>query len=57
MINIYIFLIITKLYFRTNSLTKRKMSRLLNSLTKLGIGIAVIGGAANSMLYNGYYFI
>lgn len=29
------------------------MSRLLNSLTRLGIGIALVGGAANSMLYNG----
>jgi hypothetical protein len=29
------------------------MARLMNSLTRLGIGIALVGGAANSMLYNG----
>jgi hypothetical protein len=29
------------------------MSRLLNTLTKLGLGVALVGGAANSMLYNG----
>jgi prohibitin 1 len=28
------------------------MSKLMNSLTRLGVGIALIGGAANSMLYN-----
>lgn len=32
------------------------MSRILNSLTKIGIGIALIGGATNSMLYNGSDF-
>jgi hypothetical protein len=29
------------------------MSNLMNSLTRLGVSIALIGGAANSMLYNG----
>lgn len=29
------------------------MSKIMNSLTRLGIGIALVGGAANSMLYNG----
>jgi hypothetical protein len=38
------------------------MSKLMNSLTRLGIGIALVSGAANSMLYNGktasiYYYI
>lgn len=28
------------------------MSKLMNSLTKIGIGIALVGGAANSILYN-----
>ena len=27
----------------------------MNSLTRLGIGIALVGGAANSMLYNGIH--
>jgi hypothetical protein len=25
----------------------------MNTLTRLGVGIALVGGAANSMLYNG----
>ena len=29
------------------------MARFLNSLTRIGLGIALVGGAANSMLYNG----
>ena len=28
-------------------------SKILNTLTKFGIGVALLGGAANSMLYNG----
>lgn len=28
------------------------MARILNSLTQIGLGIALVGGAANSMLYN-----
>jgi len=28
------------------------MSKLMNSLTRVGIGLALLGGAANSMLYN-----
>lgn len=28
------------------------MSKLMNTLTRLGVGIALVGGAANSMLYN-----
>lgn len=28
------------------------MSKLMNSLTKIGVGIALVGGAANSILYN-----
>ena len=29
------------------------MSRIMNALTRLGVGIALVGGAASSMLYNG----
>ena len=29
------------------------MAKLMNSLTRLGIAVALVGGAANSMLYNG----
>lgn len=29
------------------------MSRIMNQLTRLGVAIALVGGAANSMLYNG----
>jgi hypothetical protein len=28
----------------------------MNTLTRLGVGIALVGGAANSMLYNGTVF-
>ena len=29
------------------------MAAILNNLTRLGVAVALIGGAANSMLYNG----
>ena len=29
------------------------MAQLLNNLTRIGVAIALVGGAANSMLYNG----
>jgi hypothetical protein len=29
------------------------MARLMNTLTRLGVAVALVGGAANSMLYNG----
>ncbi len=29
------------------------MAQSLNTLTRLGVAIALVGGAANSMLYNG----
>ena len=31
------------------------MAALLNGVTRLGIAVALVGGAANSMLYNGTY--
>ncbi len=29
------------------------MAAILNNLTRLGVAVALVGGAANSMLYNG----
>jgi hypothetical protein len=29
------------------------MAQILNQLTRIGVAIALVGGAANSMLYNG----
>lgn len=31
------------------------MAQILNTITRLGVAIALVGGAANSMLYNGNF--